>query len=278
MENPVPPPDTINKLKFAADAAFAMLAGMKLDVFTPLRGGPRTAEDIACAIGVAPARLRLLLYCLVAAGLLTERDEYFSNTPETNQYLVKGSPAYMGNVHELLSHRWTKVFPNTAESVRTAVPQAKVDFTKSSPQELEIFLRRINVLTVTAAHALLERYDFSSASTLADVGCGGAGLALAIAKACPHLRVTAVDLPTVTPIAQKIVDEEGATDRVKVSAADVLNGPLAGSYDVVIVRALLQVLSSDDARLAAKNIGASVKQGGTIYTGWYNLYCRADSG
>jgi SAM-dependent methyltransferase len=60
------------------------------------------------------------------------------------------------------------------------------------------------------------------------------------------------------------VDEEGATDRVKVMAGDVLSGPLPGSYDVVVLRGLLQVLSSEDARLAVKNIGAAIKPGGTI--------------
>ena len=265
MESPASQPETINKLRFAADAAFAMLAGMQLDVFTPLHGGPKTAQDMAHAIGVAPARLRLLLYCLVAAGLLTEKDGRFANTPESDQFLVKGSPSYMGNIHTLLSHRWLANLPKTAESIRSGVAQVKVDFARSSRQELETFLRRINVLTVIAARALLERYDFSSAKSLADVGCGGAGLALAIAKACAHLQVTAIDLPLVTSIAQKIVDEEGATDCVKVMSADVLSDPLPGSYDVVIVRALLQVLSSEDARQAVKNIAAALKPGGTIY-------------
>ena len=171
----------------------------------------------------------------------------------------------MGNRHTLLSHRWIANLPKTAESIRSGVPQAKVDFSNSPQQELEAFLRRINVLTVAAAHALLERYDFSSNKTLADVGCGGAGLALTIAKACPHMQVTAIDLPVVTPIAKKIVEEEEATDRVKVMAADALNGPLPGSYDVVVLRGLLQVLPSEDARLAVKNIGAAMNPGGTIY-------------
>jgi hypothetical protein len=35
MANSIARPDTINKLRFAADAALAMLAGMQLDVFTP---------------------------------------------------------------------------------------------------------------------------------------------------------------------------------------------------------------------------------------------------
>lgn len=160
MESPVPRPDTINKLRFAADAAFALLAGMQLDVFTPLQAGPKTAEDIARAIGVGPTRLRLLLYSLVAAGLLTEQDGRFSNTPEANHFLVKGIPSYMGDRHAIFSTRWAWNL-KTAESIRAGAPQAKLDFSNSPQEELEAFLRRINVRTVAAAHALLERYDFS---------------------------------------------------------------------------------------------------------------------
>lgn len=265
MESSVSRPDTVNKLRFGVDAAFAMLAGIQLDVFTPMGEGPRTAAEVARAIGVGAGRLRLLLYGLVAAGLLKEKDERFSNTPEANQFLVKGSPSYMGNMQAVLSsYRW-EINLKTAESIRTGVPQAKLDFSNSPQEELETFLRRINVLTVAAAHALLEKYDFSSTRSLADVGSGGAGLALTMTKACPQMQATAIDLPLVTPIAQKIVQEEGAADRVKVVAADVVSGPLPGFYDAVVLRALLQVLSPDDARRAVKNVSAAMKPGGTIY-------------
>jgi hypothetical protein len=83
-------------------------------------------------------------------------------------------------------------------------------------------------------------------------------------KACPHVQATAIDLPQVAPIAQKIVDSEGANDRVRVLAADVLSGPLPGSYDTVVLRALLQVLFPEDARLAVKNIAAAINPGGRI--------------
>ncbi len=265
MESSVSRPDTVNKLRFGVDAAFAMLAGMQLDVFTPLGEGPKTGEEVARAIGVAPGRLRLLLYGLVAAGLLTEKDGRFSNTPEANQFLVKGSPWYMGNMQAVLSsYRW-EINLKTAESIRTGVPQAKLDFSNSPQEELETFLRRISVLTVAAAHALLEKYDFSSTKSLADVGSGGAGLALTMAKAYPGMEATAIDLPLVTPIAQKIVQEEGAADRVKVMAANVASGPLPGSYDAAVLRGLLQVLSPEDARRAVKNVSAAIKPGGTIY-------------
>ena len=70
---------------------------MQLKVFTPLQNSPMTAEQIADEIGVVPTRLPLLLYALVAAGLLTEQDGQFANTPEAQHFLVKGKPSYMSN-------------------------------------------------------------------------------------------------------------------------------------------------------------------------------------
>ena len=40
MTSPLIKPETVNKLRFGVDAAFAMLAAMQLDLFTPLKAGP----------------------------------------------------------------------------------------------------------------------------------------------------------------------------------------------------------------------------------------------
>jgi hypothetical protein len=69
----------------------------------------------------------------------------------------------------------------------------------------------------------------------------------------------------VTPIARKIIEEDGLTDRVTVVSANVVNEPLSGCYDVAVLRALLQVLSPEEARAAIRNISAGIRPGGTIY-------------
>jgi hypothetical protein len=46
MGDTISTPKTVNKLTAAVDAAFAMLAGMQLDLFTPLKDGPMTAEEL----------------------------------------------------------------------------------------------------------------------------------------------------------------------------------------------------------------------------------------
>jgi hypothetical protein len=44
----------VNKLRFAADAAFVMLAGMQLDVFTPLQGGPKPPKTLSMPLVLVP--------------------------------------------------------------------------------------------------------------------------------------------------------------------------------------------------------------------------------
>ncbi|MCH7661378.1 MAG: hypothetical protein IH933_12625, partial [Euryarchaeota archaeon] len=81
----------------------------------------------------------------------------------------------------------------------------------------------------------------------------------------PHLRATVVDLPTVTPITQRLVSEAGVADRVEVVAADVVNGTLEGSFDVAVISKFLPVISRDQAGRALKNVSQAMEPGGTLY-------------
>ncbi|MCH6566126.1 MAG: hypothetical protein IH811_09675 [Proteobacteria bacterium] len=97
---------TIDRLTMAVFPPMAMLAGMQLDLFTPLKDGPMRTEALGEAIGVDPGKLAPLLYALVAAELLTVRDGAFANTPEADHYLVHGRPHYVGGAHARSSDRW----------------------------------------------------------------------------------------------------------------------------------------------------------------------------
>jgi SAM-dependent methyltransferase len=257
-------PTTIQHLASAVYPSFAMLAGMQLDVFTPLKDGPLTAVQLADALRVNAAKLSRLLYALVTANLLTVEGDRFANPPEAQQFLVKGQPAYLGGRHENFSEQWEALL-HTAGSIRTGVPQCKRDFAATSPEDQVHFFCGLHPGTLAHGRALAARYDFSHSTTLADVGGGSGGMALALTDAYPHLRATVIDLPTVTPLTQRFLAEAGATDRVQVVAADVVHAPLPGTYDVVVVRFLLQVLSPEDAVQALRHIGAALHPGGRLY-------------
>ena len=115
MPNAMSQPETFNKLRAGADAAFAMLAGIQLDVFTPLKAGSMTSEQLAAAMGVGSTRLRPLLYALVLAGLLTERDGQFSNTREAGS-ITRVSPR---------AHRGVRVLPSGPTVQRNVLQRAR---------------------------------------------------------------------------------------------------------------------------------------------------------
>ena len=113
-----PQPTTIAHLATAVYPSFAMLTGMQLDVFTPLKDGPLIAGQLADTLGVQAEKLSPLLYALVTADLLTMAGDRFVNTPEAQQFLVKGQPTYLGGRHENFSEVWETLL-HTAETIRS---------------------------------------------------------------------------------------------------------------------------------------------------------------
>jgi hypothetical protein len=100
-------PATILRRAYGIYPSLAMLAGMQLDLFTPLKDGPLTAAALANALSLQTDKLRPLLYALVRAELLTlVEDDNFANTPEADIYLVRGRDTYLGSTHELYSDRY----------------------------------------------------------------------------------------------------------------------------------------------------------------------------
>jgi len=265
-----PEENPIEKIATAVYSPFAMLAGMQLDLFTSLKDGPMSAEQIAEALGVGSAKLRPLLYALVIAGLVNAEGDSFSNTDAANQYLVKGSPSCVVEIHELLSTMWHAAL-KTADSIRTGLPQAKINYSDISQDELRQFFRGEHPYAIEYARDLLETYDFSSYSTLLDVGGGSGGLAIAVTEACPHIEATVVDLQTVTQVTQQYIDEAGAGNRVKVVTADMVRDSLPGPYDAAVMNAFIHVLSPDDACRAIKNVSQVMNPGGDIYIRGYGI-------
>ena len=124
MSETTPQPEIIDRLEMAVHPSFALLAGMKLDLFTQLKDASLTVEEVAQVSDLKPDKLKPLLYALVAAGLLTVEDNRFTNSPEADYYLVRGRPAYLGDRHKLWSWLWNAEL-QTAETIQSGIPQAE---------------------------------------------------------------------------------------------------------------------------------------------------------
>ena len=257
-------PEKINGLADAVFPAMAMLAGMKLDLFTPLKDGPLTAGEIAVEIGVPPRQLGPLLYALVEAELLVVENNRFSNTDEAARFLVKCAPDYVGARHLSFSRQWSGLV-KTADSIKSDSPQARLDFSTMSPEELENFYFGGVAAARAAGRALVERYDFSAYRRLVDVAGGSGGVAVGITESCPNIQSTVVDLPSTIPHTQKYLETAEASGRIGVQAANVVEGPFPGSYDVAVLRCFIQVLSPEHARSSLRHVIQALEPGGSLF-------------
>ena len=257
-------PTTINRNVFGVFPSFAMLAGMQLDVFTPLQDGPMDAKALADALGVQEDKLSPLLYLLVVAGLLRVENGLFANTDESAKFLVRGRPEYMGASSGFYKLLW-ELGLKTAESIRTGKPQAKLDFHNLSEDQLLDYFNKQVHHSISGGNEIAEKIDFSDFKMLLDAGGGTGGVSISICSKYPNLKATVADLPKVVKVAEHFITENNMADRIGVSATDLCNDYPTGSYDVAILRAVIQTLSKVESQATLQNVSRSMLPGGQLY-------------
>jgi SAM-dependent methyltransferase len=262
--DPETSPTAIMQNVYGIYQSLAMVAGMELDVFTPLKDGPLDTETLATSLGVQAAKLSPLLYALVTAGLLTVADGKFANTAETRTFLVRGRSQYLGGLHGFYKKLWQATF-NTAASIRTGQPQAKLDWQALPAAQLANYFQGQYPGSLRAGRELAGIIDFSRFKGLLDAGGGTGGVCIGICEAYPELAGTVADLPEVASLSSRFIDEARMAHRVKVSAADLTAKPPTGRYDAAVLRALLQVLPAAQAQKVLQNIYQALERGGEIF-------------
>jgi predicted O-methyltransferase YrrM len=245
--------------------SFALLAGLRLEVFTCLKDHPLSAAQVAAALGVESRRLEALLCALAAAGLLEARaGGVFANTPESASLLVKSSPAYLGGPHPLWARLWEAGL-RVADSIRAGQPLAQHDFSLMPAAELEAFIAGLHPDALETGGVLAQRPEWAGCGTLLDVGGGSGGVSIALCQAYPHLRATVAELAAVAPLARRFAVEAGLEHRVEVRAADILSEPLGEGYGAAVLKALLQTLAPSQARRALVRVAAALRPGARVY-------------
>ncbi len=264
MSGHTPQPDIFYQIKNRARGTAALLAGMQLELFTPLDGRALSIEQLAGRLEVNANKLGPLLYALVHEGLLQEEDGYFSNTPETAEYLVKGKAGYMGDIHKIWYSNLLATL-QTAETIRTGIPQAKYDWAAMDESELMALHEGMSAGYDTFAEEISEKYEFSRFTKLLDAGGGSGTFAIAITAINPQLSATVFDLPEVTPITEKFINRADASGRVEIVSGDLIKDPITGSYDVAILGSVIQTISAESARAVLNNVGKAVLPGGWLF-------------
>lgn len=263
-ENAHAQPTRIQSLQASVAPAFALHAGVTLGVFTALADGTLSAQDVARSLDVETGRLERLLYALVATGLLEIRDGGFRNSDEAAAYLVRGKPGYLGDEHQVLDKIWHADLL-TATSIRQCEPAAQHDFGSADPQASREFFRGLAPIALTFGRRLAEMIDLGAVNSAIDIGGGPGHALIGLREAKPGLKLTLLELAASIDLAKELLANEPLADGMNFEIGDIVQAPSATTHDLAILKAVIQVLSSQAAAAAIRNAHASLNSGGRLF-------------
>jgi hypothetical protein len=252
-------PERILQTGLAFWPAKTLLSAIELGVFSALASGPADFDTLRDRLGLHPRSARDFLDTLVALGFLSRADGRYANTPETDLFLDRSKPSYVGGILEMANHRLYPFWAHLTEALRTGLPQNEVktgaaglfETLYADPARLEQFLAAMTGISHGANMTIARAFPWARYRTFVDVGTAQGDLAAQIAKANPHLRGLGFDLPEVAPIFNAYVERVGVSDRLTFvpgnffeqdlpNADVVLMGHILHDWDLATKRMLIQ--------------------------------------
>ena len=91
-------------------------------MFTELAKGPESFAALSGRLGLHPHGARFPRP-LVALGFLTREGNRYGNSPETDLFLDRKKPSYVGGILEMANHRLYPFWGHLTEALRTGLPQ-----------------------------------------------------------------------------------------------------------------------------------------------------------
>ena len=227
-------------------ASKTLLSAVELGVFNTLANGPADLPTLQQKLGLHPRSAQDFLDALVALNLLERRNGIYSNTVETDLFLDKEKPSYMGGLLEMANARLYRFWGSLTDALRTGERQNEakggggdgIAALYATPEKLRGFLRAMSGLSIGPARAIAEKFDWKGYATFMDLGTAQGELPVILAQAHPHLSGIGFDLPMVRPVFEDFVAGHGLSDRIAFKGGDFFANSLPKA-DVIVMGHIL---------------------------------------
>ena len=212
----------------------------------------------------------MIANALVALEFLAKEGDRYSLTPESAAFLVSTKPSYQGGFFKHISGHLMPSWMKLSEVVRTGHGMREVDDESTGAKFFEEFVEDIFPMSFGAARLLAEHLQLSSASSpikVLDIAAGSGVWGIALAKASPQVRVTAVDWETVLPVTRRITQKHGVADRFTFIAGNINEVDLGTGYQIATLGHILHSEGEAHSRKLIGRVFNALAPGGTIAIG-----------
>jgi O-methyltransferase domain/Dimerisation domain len=263
-------PANIFKLGFGFWESKTLFSAVELGLFTELAKGPADLDDLSRRLGLHDRSARDFLDALVALKLLDRRNGRYSNTPETDHFLDRAKPSYVGGLLEMANARLYESWGSLTEALKTGQNQNEAKESGdvfaalyADPDRLRGFLAAMSGVSLGAAQAIAAKFPWKDYKTFVDIGTAQGMVPVTIARAHNHLSGAGYDLPEVKPVFEEFIAQQGVSDRVKFLSGNFFTDPLP-TADVLIMGHILHDWDLAQKRMLLEKAHAALPKGGAL--------------
>lgn len=263
-------PERILQTGMAFWGSKTLLTAVEIELFTDLAKHPGDLESVQGRMGLHPRGARDFLDALVALGFLQRDNGIYRNTPETDLFLDKAKPSYIGGILEMANHRLYRFWGELTTAVRTGESQNEskgghdpFKALYADPAKLREFLRAMSGVSRGANVTIANQFPWANYKSCADIGSAQGDLVTQIALAQPHLRGIGFDLPEVGPIFEEYIATNGLANRVSFAGGSFFTDELPKA-DVLLFGHILHDWDLDTKRMLIRKAYEALPRGGAL--------------
>ncbi len=256
-------------------ASKTLLTAVNLELFTHLDLGPLSAREIQQKTGLHDRSLYDFLDSLVALGFLKreglKEKALYSNTEETEMFLDKRKPSYIGGLLEMANHRLYPFWGNLEEGLKTGKPQNEIkhkgenifDALYEDPERLREFMMAMQGAQMGSFIALAKKFDFTPYNTLCDIGGASGALSIQVALNNDHMNCISADLAPVLHIARENIDDFKLQERIQTRVFDFFENEFPKA-DVITMGNILHDWGLETKKMLIKKAYEALPKGGAM--------------
>ncbi len=243
----------------------AIMVAVQLNLADYLADGPRTVDVLAEETGADRVSLLRLLRCLAIVGVFEEVEPLCFSQSEISEVLRSGVPDSVRDFVVMDASDWSRDgVGRLTECIRTGYPCMDdfYGYMTEHPDDAAILNSALAAATRRELR-VLNRIDFSSAKTIADVGGGNGTFLREILSQYPDKRGVLADLPAVAEEARQVLGTANLLDRCQVVDVNMLES-LPFRADTIILKRVLMDWSDEDVCRILRNCRASLSDAGRL--------------
>ena len=258
-------------------ASKILLSAIRFQLFTELAIKTKmSGHDIKTTLNLKCSDRHLFdfLDALTGFGFLQREGlletALYSNTHDTDTFLDKNKPSYIGGILEMMNNRLYSFWGSLEDGLLTGLPQNEAKRSEDffgliyqDPEKLKGFINAMSGIQMGNFMTFAQKFDFSKYKTLADVGGSAGLLSLMVAKHQPHMTCTTFDLLPVEPIANETIQKFGLGDRVKTQSGDFFADAFPKA-DVITMGNILHDWDEEKKVLLMKKAYEALPEGGAF--------------